>query len=260
MANKYRKVTEFKTVQAFREYLQEENIPINLVDEVGTHLNSAMGQPIEVYGKTIGNRWAILPMEGWDCLSDGNPSEYTRRRWLRFATSGAKMIYGTEAAAVMHSGKSNPQQLLCTKETQKALTELCAEMREAHKTKFGRNDDLMIGLQLTHSGRYSHPNQPHVFESKTAYSHPLLDVKFNSSKENVVSDDEVEDIIQHFITAAKVAEEAGFEFVDIKLAHGYLGHEFLSAYDRPGKYGGSFENRTRFAREIYEGIKKLVLI
>lgn len=255
MANSYRKVAEFKTVEAFREYLKSENININMVDEVAPHAKSAMGQPITVYGKTLGNRWSILPMEGWDCLPDGNPSEYTRRRWLRFATSGAKLIYGTEAAAVMFSGKSNPSQLLCTEETREALTKLCAEMREVHKQKFGRNDDLMIGLQLTHSGRYSHPNLPHVFESKTAYSHPLLDKKFGSTPANVVSDEEVEDIIQHFVKAAKVAEEAGFEFVDIKLAHGYLGHEFLSAYDRPGKFGGSFENRTRFFREIAEGIK-----
>ena len=49
--------------------------------------------------------------------------------------------------------------------------------------------------------------------------------------------------------------EAGYQFVDVKHCHGYLGHEFLSAYQRPGPYGGSFENRTRFARQIIEGIR-----
>ncbi|MEI3005041.1 MAG: hypothetical protein V8T87_10550 [Victivallales bacterium] len=108
----------------------------------------------------------------------------------------------------------------------------------------------MIGLQLTHSGRYSHPNKPDVLESKTAYSHPLLDKKFGNDASNVVTDEEVGEIVRHFIKAAVIAQKAGFDFVDIKHAHGYLGDEFLTAYDRPGPYGGSFDNRTRFFREI----------
>ena len=90
----------------------------------------------------------------------------------------------------------------------------------------------------------------------TAYSHPLLDQKFHNSAANVVSDAEVQNIIRHFVKAAVIAQKAGFDFVDIKQAHGYLAHEFLTAYDRPGAYGGSFENRTRFFREIAEGIRK----
>ena len=131
-------------------------------------------------------------------------------------------------------------------------------MRRVHREKFGKDDDLVIGIQLTHSGRYSHPNKADVLEPVTAYQHPLLDKKFHCSAANVVTDEEVGNIVQHFITAAKVAQDAGFDFVDIKSAHGYLGHEFLTAYDRPGKYGGSFENRTRFFREIAEGIQKNV--
>jgi len=137
-----------------------------------------------------------------------------------------------------------------------ALKDMCKEMRQVHKDKFGSDEDLLIGLQLTHSGRYSHPNEAAKLESVTAYSNPLLDKKFGNSAANVVSDEEVQNIIQHFIKAAVIAQEAGFDFVDIKQAHGYLAHEFLSAIDRPGPYGGSFENRTRFFREIAEGIKK----
>ena len=62
--------------------------------------------------------------------------------------------------------------------------------------------------------------------------------------------------MEAFVKAAKMAQDAGYDFVDIKHAHGYLGHEFLSAVDRPGPYGGRFENRTRFFREIVEGIKR----
>ena len=255
MAESYRKVTEFKTLADFSAYLKSENIEIGL-SEVPTDGSSAMAQPIEHNGGVIGNRWAILPMEGWDCTDDGAPSAYTRRRWLNFATSGAKLIYGTEAAAVMHTGRSNPQQLLVGDHTADALKELCSDMKKAHKERFGRNDDLKIGLQLTHSGRYSHPNQAAVLESVTAYSHPLLDKKFGNSEANVVKDSEIGEIVKNFIKAAVIARDAGFDFVDIKQAHGYLGHEFLSAYDRPGSYGGSFENRTRFFREIAEGIKE----
>jgi hypothetical protein len=71
-----------------------------------------------------------------------------------------------------------------------------------------------------------------------------------------MTDDEIDTLVENFVKAAVLAQKAGFHFVDIKHCHGYLGHEFLSAYDREGKYGGSFENRTRFLRNIVEGIKK----
>ena len=251
MANSFPKVTQFKTLEEFSAYLKKENIEIGFAEG-----SAAMSGKIEHNGRIIGNRWAILPMEGWDCTADGSPSEYTRRRWLNFAKSGAKLLYGTEAAAVMHSGRSNPQQLMCAEHTAGALKDICKEMRQTHREKFGTDDDMLIGLQLTHSGRFSHPNKADVLESVTAYSHPLLDKKFGNSPANVVKDDEVKNIIQHFIKAAAIARDAGFDFVDIKHAHGYLGHEFLTAYDRPGPYGGSFENRTRFFREIAEGIQK----
>lgn len=252
----YRKVAAFKTVAEFRDYLAGENIDIGLVDSVPTDGSAALAQPIKCLGRTLGNRWAILPMEGWDCQKDGTPSEFTRRRWLRFATSGAKLIFGTEAAAVMHTGRSSPKQLLVSEHSLPTLKALCAEMRAAHRERFGRDDDLLIGLQLTHSGRYSYPNEARTRESVTAYAHPLLDKKFDNSAANVASDDDLRDVIAHFIRAAELSAEAGFDFVDIKLAHGYLGHELLSAYDRPGEFGGSFENRTRFFREIADGIRE----
>lgn len=64
--------------------------------------------------------------------------------------------------------------------------------------------------------------------------------------------------MRDFVDAARLAAEAGFAFVDIKHCHGYLGHELLSAVDRPGRDGGSFENRTRFLREIVAGIRRAV--
>lgn len=255
MAGKYAKVAQFKSLSDFRAYLAAEKIDIPLA-ELPAAGKSALARAVSHNSRTIGNRWAILPMEGWDCTAEGAPNEFTRRRWLNFARSGAKLIYGTEAAAVIHSGRSNPRQLMVAEHTADALKIMCGDMRRVHREKFGSDDDLYIGLQLTHSGRYSHPNRADLLESVTAYSHPLLDKKFNNSAANVVSDEEVRNIIRHFVKAAVIARDAGFDFVDIKHAHGYLGHEFLTACNRSGPYGGSFENRTRFFREIAEGIRK----
>ena len=252
----YCKISSLKTVDDFRSHAKELAIKLDAVEHTRTGAESPLGQSVEYKGRIIGNRWCILPMEGWDCLPDGSPSELTERRWLRFAQSGAKLLYGCEAAAVMKSGKSNTRQMMMTEESVDNIAKLRRKMVDEHKKLFGTADDLYIGIQLTHSGRFSHPDDDKKLESKTAYSHPLLDKKFGNDASCVVSDNEVKDIIAHFIKAAKLSQRAGFDFVDIKHAHGYLGHEFLSAFDRPGPYGGSFENRTRFFREIAEGIKK----
>jgi 2,4-dienoyl-CoA reductase-like NADH-dependent reductase (Old Yellow Enzyme family) len=84
----------------------------------------------------------------------------------------------------------------------------------------------------------------------------VLDRKFGvPANHPVLSDDDVSQLIDDFVRAARRSQQAGFAFVDIKHCHGYLGHEFLSAVDRPGRYGGRFENRTRFLREIVAGIR-----
>ncbi len=254
----YPKISTLKTPEEFAAHLDSLGLPHWFEPVMKSGEASALSAPLELCGHKIGNRWAILPMEGWDCLPDGSPSELTERRWLRFGESGAKMIFGCEAAAVMLSGKSNTRQMMITPETASNIGRLRAKMVERHREKFGTADDLYVGLQLTHSGRYSHPHDDMKLESVTAYAHPLLDRKFVSSPENVVSDDELDHIVATFIKAAALARDAGFDFVDIKHAHGYLGHELLSAFERPGKYGGSFENRTRFFRNIVEGIRREV--
>lgn len=256
MANAYRKVASFKDVEEFSAYLKAEKIPLSLVEKLPAPGEMALGKSWEWKGRKIGNHFAILPMEGWDCERDGNPSELTRRRWLRFAASGAKLLCGTEAASVLHEGRSNPFQLMIADHTVEKLGTLLKEMRKTHRDLYGTDEDLQIGLQLTHSGRFAHPDKSDVRAPRTAYAHPLLDKKFGCGPEHVVSDKDVKMIIDAFIHAAVLAQKAGFDFVDVKQAHGYLGHEFLTAYDRPGPYGGSFENRTRFFREIVEGIRK----
>ncbi|MBQ6245612.1 MAG: NADH:flavin oxidoreductase, partial [Kiritimatiellae bacterium] len=247
----YKKAGTFRSVAELREYLAANNIDIPLAEEAE---HSAMARPAELFGHTLPNRWALLPMEGWDCTAGGAPSDLTVRRWTHFGESGAALICGTEAGAVMHAGRSNPRQLLVTRENLPELKAAVAAMRKAHAERFGTAGDFLVGLQLTHSGRFAHPNRDDRLESAVAWTNPLLDRKFGAPR--VVTDSEVGDIIRAYGEAARVAREAGFDFVDLKHAHGYLAHDFLTAYERPGPYGGPFENRTRFSREMASTVKE----
>jgi 2,4-dienoyl-CoA reductase-like NADH-dependent reductase (Old Yellow Enzyme family) len=195
-------------------------------------------------------------MEGWDGTPEGAPSHYTERRWLRFGQSGAKLIWGCEAVAVCREGRANPNQLWIHKSNLGSFAELRERLRKVHRERFGSADDLVVGLQITHSGRFCRPNRKDLLEPKILYHHPVLDRRLSIPPDYpALLDSEVSRIVDHFIEAARLAFEAGFDFVDVKHCHGYLGHEFLTAVDRPGPYGGSFENRTRFLREVVAGIR-----
>jgi NADPH2 dehydrogenase len=246
----------FRDVAHFKEHLDALRLTIPCDPELLRGAESPLAQPIVREGIKIGNRFAVQPMEGWDGTSDGNPSEHTLRRWQRFGRSGAKLIWGGEAVAVCHEGRANPNQLLAASHTRAGLTRLKAALVEEHRQVSGSDDGLLIGLQLTHSGRYSCPNQKSRPEPRILYRHPLLDRRLNLSSEYpLLTDAEIEEVINQFHRAASMANELGFDFVDIKHCHGYLGHEFLSAHTREGKYGGSFENRTRFLREVARGVR-----
>ncbi len=252
----YRRIAQLKTADDVRAYLAALGIAMPFDETLRHGPDAPLAQPCEVEGAVIGNRFAILPMEGWDGTRDGRPSELTRRRWQRFGTSGAKLIWGGEAVAVRADGRANPNQLLINDDTLDDLAALRETLIAEHQRRFGRTDDLLIGLQLTHSGRFARPNDKTRLEPLLLYHHPLLDRKFGVPADHpVMSDNEVSQLIDDFVRAAKLSRQAGFAFVDIKHCHGYLGHEFLSAVDRPGCYGGSFENRTRFLREIVAGIR-----
>ena len=252
----YPRIPTFKTPAAFRAHLRAAGASFDLDDTLSPAPDSPLARPFRLRsGATAGNRWCVLPMEGWDCLPDGAPSDLTRRRWMRFATGGAKLLFGCEACAVMEEGRSNTRQLMLTEGTAPALAALLDDMRRAHAARFGTADDFLVGLQLTHSGRYSHPHDDARLEPVTAYSNPLLDRKFGCSEANVIRDADIPRVVDAFGRAAARAQRAGFAFVDLKTAHGYLGHEFLAARTRPGPYGGSFENRTRFFRECVAAVR-----
>ena len=256
---KLTRIPSLKTVEDFRRHVAALGIELPCEDQIVAGSASPLAQPIEtivINGKRIGNRWAIHPMEGWDATTTGGATEEVRRRWQRFGESGAKLIYGGEAMAIRPDGRANPNQLIIVEENKADLAGIREALVKAHEERFGKADDLVIGFQLTHSGRFCKPNDKKRMEPRVAFRHPILDRKFNvTSDAQVFTDAEIEELIQCYIRAAKIAWDVGADFVDIKHCHGYLLHEFLGAHTRPGKFGGSFENRTRILREIIAGIR-----
>lgn len=246
-------------IEAFQDYLQQLQISLPCDRELIAGSTSPLAQPLHAGGIYLGNRFAIHPMEGWDGTADGRPTERTFRRWRRFGESGAKLIWGGEAVAVSHDGRANPNQLLINQRSRDDLARLREALVEEHRRAVGTTEGLMIGLQLTHSGRYSRPNVYDRPEPRILYHHPILDQRLGIHPDYpLLTDGEIRRIIEDFHLAARTAREAGFDFVDVKHCHGYLGHEFLSAHTRTGDYGGSFENRTRFLREVVEGVRAVV--
>ncbi|MCJ7738243.1 MAG: NADH:flavin oxidoreductase [Anaerolineae bacterium] len=253
----YRRISTIRTPSDFQAYLNALGLDLGFDEQIDTRPDAALAQTYRLRdGFTIGNRFSVLAMEGWDGTTDGRPTDFTRRRWRRFGLSGAKLIWGGEATAVRPDGRANPSQLMITETTAAGIASLREALVEEHEAHFGTSDDLLIGLQLTHSGRFAKPTCWKRMEPKILYHHPILDAKFGISPDApVMTDDEISELVEDFVSAARLAQQAGLHFVDVKHCHGYLGHEFLSAIDRPGRYGGSFENRTRFLREVVGGIR-----
>jgi 2,4-dienoyl-CoA reductase-like NADH-dependent reductase (Old Yellow Enzyme family) len=251
------RIGSVKDVAQFKQHLASLRLPIPCDKEIVHGPDSPLRRPIKASGIEIGNRIAVQPMEGWDGTVDGNATENTLRRWRRFGRSGAKLIWGGEAVAVAPEGRANPNQLLIAPHTEKTLGRLRGAVIDEHRNAIGSENGLLIGLQLTHSGRYGRPNRHDRPEPRIAYHHPILDSRFCVSDTPVLTDSEIAAIVEKFHVAAGVAGKLGFDFVDIKHCHGYLGHELLGAHTREGRYGGSFENRTRFLRQIVEGIRAI---
>jgi len=216
-------------------------------------------EPVEFGSCRAGNRFAIQPMEGCDGTLEGHPDELTYRRYRRFGAGGAKIIWA-EATAVTGDGRMNPRQLWLTDQSAPAIRDMLDGCRTAHREALGTDDGLVIGLQLTHSGRYS-------FRRPLPATHdPLLDpLTLDHSTGRpldedypLLSDDELKGLEDRYVEAAQLAWEIGVDFVDIKQCHRYLLSELLAATNRPGPYGGSLENRTRLVRNIVGRIRDLV--
>ena len=204
---------------------------------------SALTKPLTVRNITFPNRMGIAPMEGADSTPDGAPSEYTLRRYVNEAIGGSAVIW-FEAISIVEEGRSSKTQLLLTRDTLDAYKAFTAAIKEAGLKTNGFAPYLI--MQANHSGRYSNPgNKP---APMIAYRHPELEQYRAADDSCIVTDDYLKALEEKFGEAALLAKEAGFDAVDIKSCHGYLLAELSSAYTRPGKYGGSFENRTRLLR------------
>jgi 2,4-dienoyl-CoA reductase-like NADH-dependent reductase (Old Yellow Enzyme family) len=253
---RYVRVAALKTAETLRRHLDGAGIELPFDERLLAAADSPLAQPLVKDGVRVGNRFCVLPMEGWDGTTDGEPSDLTRRRWRRFGAGGAKLIWGGEAVAVRHDGRANPNQLLMSASTEPALAALRDDLVTAHRERFGSNadSDLYLGLQLTHSGRFSRPNVWNRPEPMAAYAHPHLDKRFPTGVPTM-SDAEIDRLIDDFIIAARRAYAIGFHFIDVKHCHGYFAHELLSARDRSGKYGGSLENRARFLFTVVDRVR-----
>ena len=231
--------------------LEAENARLNIDLRFSDDL-SILEQPTTVAGRTVGNRWCIHPMEGCDGELDGRPGELTLRRYRRFGNGGAKLIWG-EACAVNLNARANPRQIVLNRDTQATFAELVQGCRAAHRDANGDDSDLLLGLQLTHSGRYAHP-LPLI-----ATHDPLLLGRYKVDAQTpTLSDSALSAMIDDYVQTAKLAADVGFDFVDVKQCHRYLLGELLGARNRDGRYGGNYENRTRLASEIFTAIRSEV--
>jgi 2,4-dienoyl-CoA reductase (NADPH2) len=215
---------------------------------------SVLLERVSYGGRPVPNRLAVLPMEGADAEPSGAPSEWTRRRYHRYAAGGAGLIW-CEATAVRRDGRSNPAQLLLTEGSLGGFSRLVEETRGAARKAWGNGHDPLLVIQLTHSGRFARPDgtpRPLIVQHNPALD-PLRGIPPDAP---LVSDAELAAIRDDFIEAADLAVSAGFDAVDVKACHGYLVSETLAAHDREDSlYGGPFENRSRLLLEIVRRIR-----
>lgn len=198
-------------------------------------------QPIQIGNRTAQNRFFVQAMEGSDADESGNPTELTYKRYEKLFEGNWGMI-DLEAITVTNECRSRQNQLSIMPENKAALKEFVKTIREV-------NPNGLLVFQLTHSGELSNP----------AFSRRVTVKPLHGYGGDLLSEDEVENIMNQFVLAAQIAHDVGADGIDMKLCHGYLGSQILRPYnDRKWKYGGSWENRSRFAFDLYEKIQKAV--
>ncbi len=209
--------------------------------ETGIMNAGMLSSPIRIGKRWAPNRIVNQPMECNDGDPSGNPTELTFRRYRTLAEGQAGIIF-VESLTISYENRARKNQLKISDDTAKGLKRLVKEMREM-------NNESLILFQINHSGRLSQ-----VAFSKVVSVYPTGDPSIH-----VLADEEIDDIGTQFAKAAAVAKEVGADGIDYKHCHGYLGGEMIRpANTRPDRYGGAFENRTRFFRETTEKIKKAV--
>jgi NADPH-dependent glutamate synthase beta subunit-like oxidoreductase/2,4-dienoyl-CoA reductase-like NADH-dependent reductase (Old Yellow Enzyme family) len=225
---------------------------------------SILAQPVEFADLTIPNSLAVHPMEGCDGDAQGRPDKLTIRRYERFAAGGAGLIWA-EAIAVVQEARANPRQLWLHQGSKEAFAAMVKRARARAAEANGAKHRPVIVAQLTHSGRYSKPGpapKP-MIPQRDPYRDPMTpQPKPDTNRKSkipedwpIVTDEYLEQLQDAYVEAARIAFAVGFDAVDIKSCHGYLINELHACHNRPGKYGGSFENRTRFMLEVIDKIR-----
>lgn len=232
----------YRKLEDLKETLDTLQVTLPLSENI-----DVLHRTVTIGDKTCVNSIAIQPMEGCDGTADGSPDELTTRRYDRFAKSGAGLIWA-EAVAVVEEGRANPRQLWLHEDNLSAFQRMVADIKQTclHENGF----EPLVIMQATHSGRYSKPHG--TPEPLIAYNNPIFEGDKPINNSRILSDDYLMALEEKFGEVAKLAQRAGFDGVDIKCCHRYLNSELLSAYNRPGAFGGSLENRTRLLRH---GIK-----
>ena len=236
----------YLTPEAFQEQSAQLGVNLPWTEDV-----SVLAQSLTVGGKVIPNRLACQAMEGCDGTLTGEPDTLTKRRYDRFAKGGAGIIW-FEATAVMQEGRANPRQLYITKNNLDAFKKQVEDIKETALKTNGYAP--VVIMQATHSGRYSKPDG--VPAPLIAYNNPIFEKDNPISSDRIVTDDYLDRVGEALVEGAALAQQAGFDGVDIKCCHRYLNSELLSAYTREGRYGGSLENRTRLLRESVAGARE----
>ena len=240
------------TYEELERQIAEHNVDITVSKDL-----SPLSKEVNINGKVAPNSIAILPMEGCDSNTDGSPSELVLRRYKRFAQGGAGLIW-MEACAIIEEGKANPLQMHLNEKNIGAFADLIKMVHVEAANSMGTDHRPLTILQMTHSGRYSKPHgQPAPVIS---HHDPYLDERAGvKPDQRPITDEELEALQEDYVRVALLAQEAGYDGVDIKSCHRYLLSELLSGFTRESsRYGGSFENRSRFILETTAKVKKAV--
>ena len=241
---------KYKNLDEVESDIKDMNLNLHLSDKL-----ELLQKKVTINNSiTIPNSIAFHPMEGTDGNYDGSPHELTIRRYDRFSKSGAGLLW-FEAVAVVKEGRVCPRQLWIKNDNLNEFQKLHEKITENAHDEFGKSFNPICVMQLTHSGRFSKPEGP--MAPMVAYHNPYLD-KTKKIDENIhpIKDDYLESLEEKFEEAAVLAYKAGFNGVDVKCCHRYLNSELLAGYTREGKYGGSFEGRTRFLLNTINRIKQ----
>jgi 2,4-dienoyl-CoA reductase-like NADH-dependent reductase (Old Yellow Enzyme family) len=203
-----------------------------------------LAAPVRIGSRSAPNRIVNHPMECNDADTAGNPTDLTLQRYLKLAEGGAGII-NVESMTVSALSRARKNQLQITEKNAEHLAHLVKEMKAI-------NPDSLIIFQINHSGNVSGDFSEVVSYYPTYY--PL-----GSPKVRILMDEDIEEIKGWFVQAAVIAHQAGADGIDFKQCHGYLGGQLLRpANTKAGRYGGSFQNRTRFFRETAQEMKAAI--